>query len=755
MGKENEGMPFVPEEDLDLHQNFQPIIAENGIIRPKKQEIPVDLTVSPDTTFTRMDTVQDLVQIRSAEQRAKEEVHKKQEEPIAPASEVQQPDSLAQMQTVSAESFVPGVSAKPEAPAKPTKPEESFYSLKNDLASSELPPDLPTIPFEKSIFKKRKSKKERRKLRTFFKKKESDKKKEDTQLLTQRQPAALLPAPDPTAVTAPAPVTDAALAPKPKKRRSWWGVLAILCLLFLGTISGVVPVEKIPLLRNIAYAMGFTKDDTSRMSFLRALLTWTDKTIGARGQQEGEDVQSARWTALERLRMRGNNPAANDEDDLGSIYARMQRESGKTSLIDINALNKLQRQKGYKVDSIRSSMPLGSDENPDAVLRDDDVNVRTEANRDTKGEVFFGSDISGVSRNSQDGFNSVDAFKKVTNPHIAGVNSTDWIVNTAKNMMKTDMGLGGVNKEFGAVQLNWETNINDVGKNKEHRDLYHAWIASRMSKYTTNLMVKKALADTGFMGAEVPTTASSVVGYGGIQLDTDALKEDQEAWAEYLEFEKQCKEALGAHSDKIDKAVGSFNAIVERGAEQLGYPSNCFLALQMTEPPSTFTTNTSTIQQVCQELDVGYKALRDACNMEISATTIACDSLSDSYNSSFESFKQGCQNEYEQRKKSWEDKWKLDHPNEILPPNKYHDEQWPQEGKTITSVTVGGGEFGSAAVFAQIQNDGGKFTTWIRAHCEEDASGHMNCIPVDESGVEDYTQINNVRGTIGGSMLKP
>ena len=72
MSEKNEGMPLVPEEDLNLHEDFQPIIAENGLIRPQKQEIPDDFTVLPDATFTRMDVVQDLVEIRSAQQKAKE-----------------------------------------------------------------------------------------------------------------------------------------------------------------------------------------------------------------------------------------------------------------------------------------------------------------------------------------------------------------------------------------------------------------------------------------------------------------------------------------------------------------------------------------------------------------------------------------------------------------------------------------------------------------------------------------------------------
>ena len=71
MGKEQEGMPFVPEEDLDLHEDFKPIIAENGLIRQpsSSQEDHTTGTDLAGRTFTHMDTVQDLVQIRSAEEK--------------------------------------------------------------------------------------------------------------------------------------------------------------------------------------------------------------------------------------------------------------------------------------------------------------------------------------------------------------------------------------------------------------------------------------------------------------------------------------------------------------------------------------------------------------------------------------------------------------------------------------------------------------------------------------------------------------
>lgn len=735
MSEKNEGMPLVPEEDLDLHQNFQPIIAENGLIRPKK--LPDDLTISPDTTFTRMDTVQDLVQIRSAEQKAKEEAKKQDVDPqAAPEAQPQpQAETSVQMQTVKAEPFAPEVPpTQPEPPAKPVspnvqpqapaqpdlpaQPQPEFQTLTPSLAQDELPPDLPTIPFAQPVSKKRKSKKERRKQKEAPKNEE----KQIPPTSSTEQPVVLLPA--------------------LKKRRRWVWLLLILCLLLLGTIGGIVPVENIPFLRNIAYAMGFSKDDTSRMSFLRTLLAWKDKGKKSPDAQQGTDEQSSsgHLMALERLRTQRGDPSASEEEDLGSLYSRMQHEGGKTGLIDIQALNEFQRQKGYKVDSIRgASMYFDPEKEPEAAsLRDDNVNVRTEANQST-GEVFFGSDAFSVGRGAQDGFDSVNGFKKIANPHIAGVNSVDWFTMTAQRMMKTDMGLGGVNKEFSAMHLDWGTNLNSVGKNKEHRDLYSAWIASRMSKYTPNLMVKKALADTGFMGAEVPTTASNVVGLGGILLDTDSLKEDQAEWQEYLEFKKQCEKALEDNSQAIDDAVNEYNKIWKYGAQEFGYPEDCYQARNMTEVPDAIQTNSARVEGICTTLKIKYKDLADKCDMRVANAETDCTGISDGYKTSFADFKNKCNSLYQDKKTEWES----DPAHEGVP---YSDTQWKIDGEKE--------KYAKETLQAQTGGYGKTFATWIRAKCTEEGAG-INCIPVNEMGIEDWGQIKGVRDTIGGHILRP
>ena len=751
MSEKNEGMPFVPEEDLNLHENFQPIIAENGLIRPQKPpQIPEDLATSPDLTFTRMDTVQDLVQIRAAEERAKAEAAAAKEEQAKDAShEGEKPQPLppvetpVQMQTVSAEPFVPNTSpAQPEPPAPevapaqpeelvppnasvpaepPTQPEPPAQPnpisapKKQAFAKEEVPTELlPEIPFAAPVPKKRKSKKERRKLKAAAKEKQAA-----TQTPAQQsaqQPVALLP------------------APAPKKRRYWPWVLAVLCFLFLGTIGGVIPVEKIPILRNIAYAMGFSKDDTSRMSFLRALLTWTDKTIGLPGQWADEQ---SRLAALERARMQG---AAPNGEELGSLSARLQREGGQTRLIDINALNALQRQKGRQVDTILSA---SASNNPDngpqpAALANQDANVHTEANREN-GEVFFGSDASGVNRNSQDGYDSINAFKKIANPHIAGVNSADWLTNTARSMLRADTGLNGINKQFNALHLNWGSTINDIGDDKEHRDLYHAWITSRMAKYTSNEMVKKALADTGFMGAEMPTTASNVIGLGGIQLDTTSFREDQEAWAEYVKFEKQCKETLSTSGKDVEKYDEQFNALV-KNAGNWDFPSSCVdPRVNTTYEQTQFSASVRDIQGICKKLNKAYDDLRTECKMAISYSANNCsDTIHTRYKTYWNTFQTRCNVAFEEEFEEWYKSHASEYTDENAAKNAFRNGAWQDIGKTYTQEKY---------VSAVLAGDNFK-----RNNADRDIVTMLDVVIDQNGGSSDYFPEVDTKGSIENYM---
>ena len=614
---------FVPEEDLSMHENFAPIIAENGLIR--QPEVP-DEEVILTASLTRIDTLQDLVQIRQAE---------KKEKTLPPQPVPQElTSSVPTAETVSS-SVVP---SNPEhsfaitSEEKPTldlasAPQEGGRSSGEgeNTPTTTLPAVIPAATTALMTTGKTKRRKP-----SLFKKRKKSKKQANP------QPPATPPA-----------------TPAPKQghnSRRWPWVLAVLLFLFLGSITGLVPVEKIPFLRNVAYAMGFTKDDTSRMSFLRALLAWADETVGLPGN----------WSVDSSSLLAGNLGTglgvSTDMENIADLNARMTRYNGQTSLINMAALQKLQREKGRPQDGLRGAvMPAPGQAEAQAApaqLIGDHVEVRTDSTR-VQGDVYFGSDAGAINRDARDAYDSSKTLAKVKNPHIADGKPIDWLSNMAQKMVRATNSLAGVDRELNNTKVNWETMVVDVGDKKEHRDLYHAWITSRMSKYTQNNMLKKALADSSFLGADIPTVASNVLTFGGIQVDADSFSRDQKEWQEYLEWEKQCKEDLRTGGGlTVNNSIETFNGKfstkggTKETTDYVGFPQSCAEAENMGN--QTFEKNLNDIQNACRNAQAGYESLGRTCLMDVGflGRTGQCDpqpiSTLKSYRTSFKNECEEC-----------------------------------------------------------------------------------------------------------------
>ena len=461
----------------------------------------------------------------------------------------------------------------------------------------------------------------------------------------------------------PPPNTPQQPSEKPHKRkRRWLWILAALLALFLITIGGFVPVENIPILRNIAHAMGFTPEQAKRMSFLRALLTWTDKTLGLNGKlSAGPAIEGESKLFSGRPGEAGN--ASGEEEEEANLKGKMARYTGKTSLFDMRALNELQRSKGRRLDQISGTVLLlpGQKAETRAAMRDAEVTVRTEANRD-KGEVYFGSDASAINREFNDGYDSIKTLKKVANPHIADGNPIDWLEQMSSRMMKADTGLMGIDKELKTSIVGWKNETGDVGNNKPLRDLYHAWITSRMSNYTNSIMLKKSLADSSFLGAAIPSHASESLTFGGVHIDTDSLENDQEGWKEYMEFEKNCKEELmaaGHGGPMVQNAVDSFNNLFPEtnwsgtAPENANFPTSCKGVLNSSYEESTFFKSTvRTIRKACHDMVDGYKKLETSCKMAVDYVTNRCDSndvvgdVRAHYQARYTAFQEYCRDQY-------------------------------------------------------------------------------------------------------------
>lgn len=603
----------VPEEDLSRHDNFQPIIAENGLIRnPRRGE--------PEVSFDDI-PLQDLVQLRHAqEEQAQSPVQEEQ-----PA--VQEPAQAEVQPSVSQPNEPPVFAPEPLVPAQPVpgpqpavQPEEfdtTFAISRQDRPTVDLGPAPASAAPEEPASAVQEEVEER------------------VPLARAAQPPKMSKQPPQQ-------------ARQPRKHRRWPWVVLILAFLFLGTITGVMPVERIPLLRSLAYQMGFSKADTSRMSFLRALLTWTDKTIGLPGQWGSERAGGFGSLAAEG---EGFSPFGTQADN-----------PGRTALMDMNALRSLQQRRGQIVDGVRGAVQItpGNEQSavgPAALPDGAALSAQTEANQ-AGGEVFFGSDNSALNRDFLDGYDSVNTLKRRANPQIVNGHQISWLNMTAQRLLGANTGLNGINRELLSNKMGWDTLFEDIGDSKPHRDLYHAWITSRMSKYTSNLMLKKSLADSSFLGAEIKDTAANVLEFGGVHIDSDSFNQDQKAWQEYLEFEKRCKEEIRDGGGKqVQDAIDTFNELFSEtnphAPGNVYFPSNCQDALTTSYSQSAFyRRGIRAIRAACYQMQAGYASLKEKCLMQVEEKENRCDdnekvgNLETRYEGTYVAFQADCRHRY-------------------------------------------------------------------------------------------------------------
>ncbi len=692
----------VPEEDLSLHEDFAPIIAENGLIRqPKAPEVDVE---SLPAFLTRIDTLQDLVELRHAEQEERQKQAGQEEQQQVP------------QEAAPTENIPPNVvieshpTEKPELNLEPTPVEDTSAQTQQPAQTST---HLPTVRQAQTTALAPVSKLTLARRITLLKRKRQHRRRLAARAKKRAAQAVAVPPKTPKSKKA------TAKNQTPKRPSRWKWALVILLLLFLGGISGLVPVERIPLLRDLAYAMGFDKNDTARMSFLRALLTWTDKTVGLPGNWSDEAGKNYLFARRGDAGTTGDT-IQEDEPGLLSLNARLPREGGQTSLIDMQALNAMQRQKGYALDGVRGAVKLSPGQEEanlgPAAVRDDKVNVRTEANRD-KGEVFFGSDNSAVNRAFKDGYDSSKTLASIKNPHIANGVPIDWLTNMTKRTMKTDTSIGGINKELNSTQVSWGSSVADMGDKKEHRDLYHAWITSRMSKYTPNLMLKKGLADSSFLGADIPVMASNVLNFSGIQVDIEAMNEDESAWKEYLEFEKNCREdLLNGGGRAVDSARDDFNVLFIENVKpgktppvNLDFPANCESIIGKDYSTSAFGAHIRTIQTACQNMRAGYNSLKNTCLMQVDTGSSRCDpNITAQYKSRYDSFKSYCEDYCARKKAEWEKQKHEDgetFDEEACKAERNVISTWDGNNAADTAQIVLAGVGGDADYFPQITKD--------------------------------------------------
>ncbi len=721
---------FIPEEDLSMHENFAPIIAENGLIR--QPQVP-DEEVILTSSLTRIDTLQDLVQIRQAEKKEKtlppqpipQELTSSPQGEKMPGSKEEEKSSNGVHSPLEGEvvgQVVPDI--KKSRYPNSSSPLEGEGGRSPGEGENIPPPTLPAVIPAATTALIKAGKPKRRPFGLFKKRKKSNQ-----PVKSQAQPPATPP-------TTPAPTQG-------RRSHRWPWLFAVLLFLFLGSMTGLVPVEKIPLLRNVAYALGFTKDDTSRISFLRALLAWADKTIGLPGDWRVD----ASSTSLFARGLGANLGTSADAENTADLNARMTRYNGQTSLINMAALQKLQREKGRPQDGLLGAVMPGPGQAEaqaaPAQLIGDHVEVRTESTR-VQGDVYFGSDAAAINRDARDAYDSSKTLTKVKNPHIADGKPIDWLSNMAQKMVRATNSLAGVDRELNNTKVNWASSVVDVGDKKEHKDLYHAWITSRMSKYTSNLMLKKALADSSFLGADIPTVASNVLTFGGIQVDMDSFSRDQQEWQEYLEWEKQCKEELSDRGagGRIDRSIEQYNSMFssfnDKAEPNLGFPVDCSPSggVNDSQRRSAFEGRIHKITTLCDSVTSDYTVLGNKCLMQSFSGT--CDkSIRTKYSGRWDAFAKHCQDAYAAEEQKWKEEWCQQNKAACeagTTPPPYPASKWETDSKNYTQEKWGTPI--ESEVLAETGAHSDYFSAVVRS--EVDADGNVTYIkPGSQDNVTD------------------
>lgn len=270
------------------------------------------------------------------------------------------------------------------------------------------------------------------------------------------------------------------------------GLGVVRFVLFSAAYHGRGAGGKIPFLRNLAWAMGYTPEETQDISLLKALLSWNEHAKIMRGELPDPDAAN----------VFGN--------DGGFSSARQRLESERNSnLINLRAVNASLAQQGQAADRLAGSfysVDIGEGaRGPDVRIRKGNASANTQANEAKPGEVYFGADASAVARDPKDGFNTTSSLKKIANPNIAGGGSTDWLGGLVDKATRADAGLEGIAKslETGGT-LAQLAPVTDIGRHKAQRDMYYAWLTGMSARRTPQLVLKKRWPRPGLTARKCP-----------------------------------------------------------------------------------------------------------------------------------------------------------------------------------------------------------------------------------------------------------
>lgn len=318
-----------------------------------------------------------------------------------------------------------------------------------------------------------------------------------------------------------------------ERRKRRFAILGLVFLLFL--IIFIVPVERIPGVNRLAGWMGLSPEEAGRLSIGRAIFALLQK------EREGT------------LKIGGKNHAGQDE--FYSLFdkqaaAKFNPNGPQSGLFDQAAVNAARRARGLGPDNW-GRFVSAEDEDPDAPsrgavgyrVRDWSAAAKREAAaRAARAEVYFGKDVAaaergkGISTKTQIG----PGWTRGGGNIVGSAGTSDWLgmsidkaweLSVGKDLDKNLSEAANMKLPIGGNRL--------VAGSKPAQDLAQVWLLSKAAQRPSQLMLRKQLAQAGYVAMEMPRTVYDSFGKGDGVLMTqfDLMADFQETNKQFLKDE--------------------------------------------------------------------------------------------------------------------------------------------------------------------------------------------------------------------------
>lgn len=413
------------------------------------------------------------------------------------------------------------------------------------------------------------------------------------------------------------PLPAVAASKQQKKGLGRKRTLALLALVFfLFSVIFIVPVGRIPVLRNVSWLMGFSTQETGAMSFFRTLLSWA--TDSERRSRPGS------WSG--------------DGGEISLFDRQMQQAfnaSGPASgLFDLRAVNAARRAQGLPADGLYGVYG-GTDENAAAMNRP--VNgwseeARRAAAQQAAQDVYFGTDADAAARALAERGQikgSSDTALLLPAANIWGAAAVDWLgVAVDKASLLSNSKMADALRE--AAEIN--APLSNLGGRltagaKPRRDLATIWLMSMAAEKAPQAMLKKQLASAGYMAMEMPKKVYDSSGQtSGVMISSGELLASFDTANEMLLKEEECNRISGTANDTIQPKLSEAKSLI---LALRNVPKSCGDDMQ------TWSANLKSIKTNCNEVNDVYNNMKTFCGANVTSgrcETARLDSYESSYN---------------------------------------------------------------------------------------------------------------------------